>query len=82
MALTARLSETPKRRAGLPCSVGALLDRLPPDEADALEQMMGPLGWSANRIYEALATEGHEVGRQTIGRHRSRSCRCFQDNAR
>jgi hypothetical protein len=77
MALTDRLDSTPQRIHGLPCSVGALLDKLPPDEADALSQMMGPLGWSAARIYEALAVEGHEVGRQTIGRHRSRSCRCF-----
>lgn len=77
MALSERLKTTPQRRAGLPCSVGALLENLPADEADALQQMMGPLGWSAARIYEALANEGHEVGRQTIGRHRSRSCRCF-----
>jgi hypothetical protein len=77
MALSDKLAQTPRRTTGLPCSVGALLDKLPPDEADALEQMMGPLGWSAARIYEALAVEGHEVGRQTIGRHRSRSCRCF-----
>jgi hypothetical protein len=66
----------------MPCSVGALLERLPAEEATALEQMMGPLGWSASRIYEALANEGHEVGRQTIGRHRSRACRCFAGGAR
>ena len=77
MALQDRLDSTPQRRHGLPCSVGALLEKLPPDEADALDQMMNTLGWSAARIYEALAVEGHEVGRQTIGRHRSRSCRCF-----
>ncbi len=82
MALTERLTDTPKRTHGLPCSVGAVLDKLPPDEAAALEQMLGPLGWSATRIYEALAAEGHEVGRQTIGRHRSRACRCFDGAAR
>ena len=77
MALSERLETPPKRAPGSPCSVGALLDKLDADEASALEQMMGPLGWSASRIYEALAAEGHEVGRQTIGRHRSRACRCF-----
>lgn len=77
MALHERLTNTPQRKPGLPCSVGALLENLPADEAAALEQMMGPLGWSASRIYEALAAEGLEVGRQTIGRHRSRACRCF-----
>lgn len=81
MALSERLKTTPQRQPGLPCSVGALLDTLPADEAGALEQMMGPLGWSASRIYEALAAEGHEVGRQTIGRHRSRACRCFETAA-
>jgi hypothetical protein len=77
VALKDRLDDTPKRQVGLPCSVGALIDKLPPDEADALNDMMHTLGWSAARIYEALAAEGYEVGRQTIGRHRSRSCRCF-----
>lgn len=77
MALTDRLVSTPKRIPGMPCSIGALIEKLPPDEAEALEQMLGPLGWSQSRIYEALAAEGHEVGRQTIGRHRSRACRCF-----
>jgi hypothetical protein len=81
MALKDRLETTPQRMPGLPCSVGRVLDELPPDEAAALEQMMGPLGWSAARIYEALAAEGHEVGRQTIGRHRSRACRCFRPAA-
>lgn len=79
MALKDQLTNTPARKpTGLPRSVGALLDTLPADEADALNDMMGPLGWSAARIYEALAAEGYEVGRQTIGRHRSRACRCFQ----
>lgn len=81
MGLADRLTTTPRRTPGLPCSVGSLLDTLPADEADALEQMMHTLGWSAARIYEALAAEGYEVGRQTIGRHRSRACKCFQGAA-
>ena len=78
MALSDRLTETPRRGPGFACSVGALLDQLPADEAAAFEQMMGPLGWSANRIYDALEAEGYTVARQTIGRHRSRACRCFK----
>ena len=77
MGLTERLATTPERRHGLPCSVGALRDRLDPEEAEALDQMLWVLNWPASRIYEALAEEGHEVGRQTIGRHRARACRCF-----
>ncbi len=78
MALVDRLSETPRRSTGQPCSVGTLLDALPADEAKALEAMMNELGWSAARIFEALSNEGHIVGRQTIGRHRSKSCSCFR----
>lgn len=81
MALSDRIESTPQRIHGLPCSVGALLDRLNNDERAALEKMLHELGWSAARIYEALTAEGYEVGRQSIGRHRSRSCRCFKASA-
>ena len=77
MALADRLDQTPRRTTGAPCSVGALLDRLPDPEAKALDRMLNELGWSSSRIYDAIADEGHSVGRQTIGRHRSRSCKCF-----
>lgn len=78
MALADRLNNTPQRIAGLPCSIGALEDRLDGAERDALDAMLHGLGWSAERIYTALTAEGYDVGRQTINRHRSRSCRCFK----
>jgi hypothetical protein len=78
VALSDRLDNTPKRQTGLPCSVGALEDRLDGPEADALQAMLHTLGWSATRVYEALVAEGYEVGRQSINRHRSRACRCFK----
>lgn len=81
MALVDRLADTPRRLPGTACSVGSLLDQLPDPEAKALEAMMNELGWSAARIYEALTDEGHVVGRQTIGRHRSKSCSCFRSAA-
>ena len=78
MALADRvLSEAPKRRHGLPCSVGDLLDRLPDVESKALEHMLSS-GWSQSDIYDAVTSEGHSVGRQTINRHRSQACRCYQ----
>lgn len=78
MALADRItSEAPKRRpSGNPCSVQALLDRLDPEEAASFQFMMDD-GWSQERIYADLKDEGHEVGKQTINRHRSKSCRCF-----
>jgi uncharacterized protein (DUF433 family) len=81
MALSDRIESTPQRISGTPCSVGALLDRLSEAEQAALNKMLHELGWSAARIYDALTSEGHEVGRQTIGRHRSRGCRCFKATA-
>ena len=78
MTLSERLDEAPKRTAGLPCSVGALEDKLDGKEADALHAMLHTLGWSGTRVHQTLAEEGYVVGQQTVNRHRSRSCRCFQ----
>lgn len=81
MALADRLQSTPQRIAGLPCSIGALEDRLDGEEREALDSMLHKLGWSAARIYDALTTEGYEVGRQSINRHRAKSCRCYKASA-
>jgi hypothetical protein len=77
MALADRVqSDAPERRFGLPCSVGKLLDELPEAEAAALQHMLSN-GWSQTQIHQAVTAEGHQIGMQTINRHRSRSCRCF-----
>lgn len=81
MALKDRLDEAPRKPTGKACSVGALLSTLPTDEAAALDRMMYELGWSQSRIHDALRSEGHEVGRQTINRHRSTACSCFSARA-
>lgn len=78
MALADRLNSTPQRIHGLPCSIGALEDRLDGTEREALDAMLHQLGWSAERIYAALTAEGYEVGRQSINRHRAKACRCFK----
>lgn len=78
MALADRVQSKPApRRHGLPCSVGALIDTLPADEVTALEAMLTG-GWSQADIFDAITAEGHQVGRQTINRHRSQACRCYQ----
>ena len=61
---------------GAPCSVGELLDTLPSEEAEALQHMLDD-GWPASHIYAAVLAEGHTCGRQTIGIHRRRQCRCY-----
>lgn len=78
MTLADKLAGEARSRTGRPCSVGALEDDLDGPEADALYAMLYTLGWSGKKIWEALADEGHVVGKQTINRHRSRSCGCYQ----
>lgn len=82
MALADRTPPAPT--TGLPCSVGALIDRLDGAELTALEQMLGTperRGWSATAIYDAVRAEGYEIGLQSVNRHRGRKCRCFRDAA-
>lgn len=78
MALADKLDQKPRRATGRPCSIGELEAILTGAEADAFRAMMYELGWSQERIFAALKAEGHIVGKQTINRHRSRSCGCFQ----
>lgn len=79
MALANRITETPARNHGLPCSVGALVEQLDGTERDALLTMLGTpeqRGWSAGDIHRVLREEGYEVAYQTINRHRGGKCRC------
>ena len=79
MSLSDRVKTPPRRNTGFDCSVGRLLDTLEDDELAALIEMLGTpekRGWSQSDIYDALTAEGHEVGRQTINRHRAQACRC------
>lgn len=78
MALADKITDAPRRRTGLPCSVGALMDTLEADDLAALEKMLYELGWSGSKIYDVLASEGHIVGKQTINRHRSQACGCYR----
>jgi hypothetical protein len=79
VALSDRLDAgPPKVIHGTPCSVGTTLSALPAKEREALQRMLDDRNWTGAMIYEALADEGIEVGRQSIGRHRRCDCRCPQ----
>lgn len=69
-------SVSPRRQTGSPCSVGSLLERLGASEATVLRDWLGSNDWSARAIFEAVTTEGHTIGLQSIGRHRRGECRC------
>lgn len=84
MSLSERIKTQPSRISGYDCSVGRLLNTLEGEELSALIHMLGTpekRGWSQSDIYDALIGEGHEVGRQTINRHRAGGCRCFKAGA-
>lgn len=80
VAFADRIKEPPSSLAGLPCSVGALLAKLPESEAAALNLMLTGTPerrWSQREIHAAVMAEGHTVGLQSVNRHRSGACRCF-----
>lgn len=81
MALAKRVLTPPPAIHGMPCSIGALLTELDGAEREALQQMLDSPAWNSTMIYDAVRDEGHHIGRQSIGRHRGRKCRCFRDAA-
>ncbi len=81
MALADRVTAPPPPVHGTPCSIGTLLDTLEGDELKAFQVMLDSPSWNATMIYDAVRDEGHQIGRQSINRHRGRKCRCFRDAA-
>ncbi len=61
---------------GLPCSIGRLLTTLNPDDVSTLADCLADDDWTNEMIYQLVTADGHDVGRQSIGRHRRGQCRC------
>ncbi len=83
MALTDH--RPPQPTTGMPCSVASLIAKLDGEERDYfLTEMLGTRdepGWTAPAIYDAVRAEGHEIGLQSINRHRGEKCRCYRTAA-
>lgn len=77
MSLAERLSQPETADRGGPCSVATALESLSERDADALSAALSDSAVSSERIYRDLMAEGVHVGRQTVGRHRRRQCKCF-----
>jgi hypothetical protein len=77
MALKDHAPQGP-RPTGKPCSVQLLIDRLNETDRAELHAWMYELGHSQEAIYKSITDAGETVGKQTINRHRSRGCRCYQ----
>ncbi len=63
------------RRAGGTCGVAVLTSRLSEaEQAELIEALESDV--SASAITKALELRGHDIGHQTIGRHRRGQCSC------
>jgi len=81
MALADKVHNPQRNMSGTPCSVGLLLDTLEGDELAALKHMLASREWSQAMVWKALTDEGHEVGLQSINKHRGGNCRCAKVRA-
>lgn len=89
MALADRIHEAPDTIHGHPCSVGKLIDELPPSELAAFQLIMygragltkprrGIKGWTEAEIFEVIQAEGYKVAKSQINTHRGGKCRCYK----
>lgn len=83
MSLSERLDEVKEVRPlyGPPCSVARLLERLSPEDREAVETILSQRadgqGISNRKFHEILVSEGHVVSYHSLGNHRRKQCRCF-----
>lgn len=83
MSLAGRLANGPGPVLhGNPCSVATVMSCLKGPELEAFQAMLtdqnanGRYVWSERELWQATLDEGIQIGRQSIGRHRRRSCSC------
>ena len=72
MSLLDALASEPRRSTGRPCSFGAWIATLTPEEAAAVRSAVGKL--SDRDLAERLADNGYLVSHSTIGVHRRNEC--------
>lgn len=82
MGIAERFAAPPPRRHHT-CKVGRIVATLDKkDQASLTAVLEGPRaaqhGWSDLQIAEGLSSEGHQVGTNSVTRHRDRECACFR----
>jgi len=75
VSLAAALAAQSKRRVSTPCLTGLILAKLGPEDRVALEAAMAS-DMTHVSIMRALASQGHKIAQQSIGRHRKGECAC------
>ena len=74
MGLKDALANETRTRKGPRCTVCALLDTLPADDAAVLGNALANPVIHGSQIARALQAEGHAVRSQTVVRHRRGDC--------
>ena len=75
MTLAARSACPPQKKNREQCSVCILVENLPKEEADALDEMFRSHLWSGAAIARAITDEGlGRISDNTIRRHRRGEC--------
>jgi hypothetical protein len=62
--------KTGPRKKQRPCLIRTVIETLPPEEADALREMLNDADWNSADISRALADENINVSRERIRVHR------------
>lgn len=76
LSLGEQLAQVPTVRKGPRCGVGMLLERLDPDDREALITAMNDEMASAPFISRILVDNGYRITTNQIARHRRRECQC------
>jgi hypothetical protein len=74
MALADKTPAT--KRADIRCSVALTLSRMNPQDRETLIGWLDDPRYTSAAIWRILTEEGHQVGMQTVGRHRKGMCSC------
>jgi hypothetical protein len=76
MGIAQQVAARPKKRPGPKCSVWVALQRLAPDDAAELVELMARPVWDIPHVGLVgwLQGEGHDVTQSTMSRHRRGYC--------
>lgn len=75
-SLLARFEASSTAQKGPRCTVALVLGQLAPDDAADLEVALESPEVTAKAIARVLAEDGHNIGAQSVSRHRRRDCAC------
>ena len=76
MSLMNEITQAGGNARGPRCPVAILLSQMSEDDSADLAAAVADPGYTAAQISRALRVRGHNVGQQSIARHRREICAC------